>query len=338
MPSVALNILSALHVPHTAAYTGQRFASMPFQTLFGFSKLLGQYGVETQGVHLADKSQVASLPLPFVSVATNGAWGVVTDINTASDTVTIIPDGDPTLTVPTQEFTDNWTGTALLCSARKGAHEPAYASHVISDTAARLAGYALVAALLVLVAASIWINGLWQKPALLGVLAADCIGFTAAVFLMQKTVGIHTKAASAVCASVDPKGCDTVIKTGGTFLGVFHWSEVGFAYFSVSILALLIWPQTAAALAVINLCCLPYTVWSISYQHFKVHRWCALCLTVQATLWLLALCYTLSGWWHNAQSNMWLHLVLLAAGYVLVFTATNKSAAFLSRIIKKDNA
>jgi hypothetical protein len=38
-------------------------------------------------------------------------------------------------------------------------------------------------------------------------------------------------------------------------------------------------------LAILNLCCLPYTFWSLWYQ-YKAKNWCVLCCTVQALLWL----------------------------------------------------
>ncbi len=45
---------------------------MPFKTLFGFSKLLGEYGVPSEGYHLADKSEITLLTPPFIANTVGG--------------------------------------------------------------------------------------------------------------------------------------------------------------------------------------------------------------------------------------------------------------------------
>ena len=49
--------LTALGVPHTDSYSGHRFESMPFPTLFGLSELLEEFGVKGTGLRLSDKTQ-----------------------------------------------------------------------------------------------------------------------------------------------------------------------------------------------------------------------------------------------------------------------------------------
>lgn len=39
-------------------------------------------------------------------------------------------------------------------------------------------------------------------------------------------------------------------------------------------------------MALINLCALPYSFWSVWYQRFKAKQWCPLCLIVQTLLWI----------------------------------------------------
>ncbi len=67
---------------------------------------------------------------------------------------------------------------------------------------------------------------------------------------------------------------------------IIGWSEIGFGYFISNLLLILFFPQYISFLAIINICALPYTIWSIWYQ-VKVQQWCTLCLIVQLFLWMM---------------------------------------------------
>nr|WP_301922669.1 thioredoxin domain-containing protein [Ferruginibacter sp.] len=71
------------------------------------------------------------------------------------------------------------------------------------------------------------------------------------------------------------------------------WSEVGFFYFTGSLLALLFAgssiTNTVGILAWISILALPYTLFSIYYQWQVAKQWCVLCLAVQALLLLGAI-------------------------------------------------
>jgi thiol-disulfide isomerase/thioredoxin len=67
--------------------------------------------------------------------------------------------------------------------------------------------------------------------------------------------------------------------------GGLSWSEAGFVYFSGGFLLLTI--SGAAALPFIywlNIFSLPYIIFSLGYQAFKIRQWCLLCLIVQFLL------------------------------------------------------
>ena len=108
-----------------------------------------------------------------------------------------------------------------------------------------------------------------------------------------------------------------------SFFGIFSWSEVGFTYFSVSLLALLIFPQWICYLAACNILCLPFTFWSIWYQKFRARNWCTLCVSVQATLWLLFFCY-LGGGWIAGIFPLRIEFFVLGVTYAVVLMALNR--------------
>jgi len=67
MGNILSDYLGLLGVPYTDEYAADEMASMPFRTLFGLSKLLEKYGVDTRAYRVADKSQLSQLHVPFIA-------------------------------------------------------------------------------------------------------------------------------------------------------------------------------------------------------------------------------------------------------------------------------
>ncbi|MDE5831807.1 MAG: vitamin K epoxide reductase family protein, partial [Desulfovibrio sp.] len=143
---------------------------------------------------------------------------------------------------------------------------------------------------------------------------------------------IHSAASDRVCGALEHGGCDSIVKLKVSKLfGVFSWSEIGFGYFGVSLLALLMFPSTWAYLALCNVCCLPYTVWSVWYQKFRAGHWCTLCVAVQTTLWLLFFSYLASGFFREILPPRWELLVLIAA-YAFAVLGLNAVLSALAKL------
>ena len=66
-----------------------------------------------------------------------------------------------------------------------------------------------------------------------------------------------------------------------------YQSEIGIGYFISNVLIIIIFPSLYPYAVIINVCSLPYTLWSIWYQKFKINQWCTLCLIIQCILWVL---------------------------------------------------
>ena len=315
------DLLDAAGVRHTDAYSERRFREMPFQSLFGLGNLLKEYGVATLGVSLTDRTQLSQLPVPFVAPVTASEWVVVTDVS--SGRVKYITEGEEE-SADAATFNGAWDGTALLVQSDAASCEPDYRKHRFAEQMALLRDVGMWICIGVLFMLLFVGNGVYRHGWSIAAVAVCLLGLTASILLLQKTWGVRSRAADAVCGAIEKEGCDHVLDTGGTFLGIFHWSEVGAAYFSVTLCALLLFPASGCGwLAVANLACLPYTVWSIGYQRFKAHAWCTLCLTVQLSLWLLAASLLWSGWWHTAGWNPMAGCILIVC-YIGVTLLLNR--------------
>lgn len=327
--SIFTRFLKALGVPHTVEFSEKAFRSMDFDSLYGLSHLLTTYGVENESFRITDKEELSKLTPPYLAQLRTGCFVIVdsyTPQNVLYDSLGEMKQ------VSTAKFKDEWNGIVLLAYPDNKSREPEYGSHFLTETINRWSWLALlVCALAVLtyfyVTRGIY-SSLWASLAVV----FNLIGIFFSYLLVQKTLGVHTSTGDSVCNILQKGGCDSILSMKVSKLfGVFSWSVVGFSYFGISLLALLIFPHLWGALALFNICCLPYTVWSIWYQKFRARHWCTLCVGVQSTLWLLFGAYTAGGF---IKGLLPMHLddwVLLAA-YIATVVLLNLIVTFINNI------
>ncbi len=319
--SILINdYLDALGVPHTAGYSSSRFSSMPFRSLFGLKKLLEEYGVKSEGYELADKSEMLKIDPPFLS-RTGGRLVIVTDI--ADGSVGYLSQGE-SQRVPADEFVAASDGKVFLSYPDADACEPDYAAHVRFNFLSRAKRWVLALCAAVLLGYLIVTNGIWHYWSAMGAVAVNMFGLYLTYLLVRKSLNIDSRAADRFCSALEAGGCDSILHTSASkFFGLFGWSEVGFSYFSVSLLTLLLFPDMLPWLALCNVCCLPFTVWSIWYQRFRARKWCTLCVCVQGSLWLLFGCYLGGGWLGMVSWPPAVGFFALGLAYVTVMLGLN---------------
>lgn len=294
--TIFTRFLSALGVAHTQEYSDAQFRGMTFRSLYGLSHLLKDYGIENTGIKVADKSELTKIPTPFLAQTNSGIFVIVTAITQDNGTVSYDLHGTAT-SAPLSGFIDNWNGIALLAYPSERSCEPDYRNHRISELASRYSKYFLLAAAIAVMLYFFITRRIYDSPPAILLTVLDLTGLYLSLLLLQKSLGIRTGASERMCGLLEKGGCDSIMSLKASKLfGVFSWSEVGFGYFGISLTTLLIFPHLWPSLAVCNVCCLPYTVWSIWYQRFRAHHWCTLCVGVQTTLWLSFFCYLWGGW------------------------------------------
>lgn len=298
IPTIFTRWLEALDVPHTADYSDAQFWDMSFKSLFGLSHLLKCYGIRSEGLMLNDKAELSALTPPFLAQTVEGPMVIVRSVT--PDTVEFDLRGTVS-TLPVRDFADRWTGNVFLAFPDEASREPDYGSHHLTEVVSRLSKYALAAAALAVFVYFFTTRGVYAHVSTVLLTLLNCAGLYLSYMLLQKSLNIHTRTSDRVCGVLEQGGCDSIVSMKVSKLfGVFSWSEVGFGYFGVSLVTLLIFPHLWPSLAICNACCLPYTVWSIWYQKFRARHWCTLCVGVQSTLWLLFFCYLGGGWFRHA--------------------------------------
>lgn len=330
------DFLKELGVPHTGTESDKAFHAMSFQSLFGFSRLLNSYNIPTRGIKVVDKSQLTEIPVPFVAQEGTG-FVVVTGYGTGPDGTAVVnyiydhKRKQRALAL----FGQRWSGVALLAYPHQGSAEPDYTRNHILEIAEKAKAWILTACcLLLLTFGFIW-SGSWDHLSTIFLFAIDLFGLYITFQLLLKSLKVNVKTADRICGVLQEHGCDTVLEQKASkFFGLFGWAEVGVGYFAVSLLTMLCFPKMMHWLALANGCCLPFTVWSIWYQKFRIHTWCTMCVITQCLLWCQFFCYLLGGWWTNIFPFE-MPLFLLLAAYVAAVLGLNRVTTFINSRIDR---
>lgn len=330
--SLFSDFLKALEVPHTLDASNSAFNSMSFQSLFGFSRLLDSYKIPNMGYRFADKSVIDKIPTPFIAQLSTHLVIVVGKKANPDSSI----DLDYLLfgkeySVSESDFISEWTGIALLAYPDSQSAEPGYTKNHLLEIAGKAKYWILIICSLFLFGYGFYENRLWASWSTIALTVLDLCGIYITFQLLLKSLKVNVKTADRICGVLQKHGCDTVLEQKASkFFGLFSWAEVGVAYFTVSLIVMVIFPETLNYLALINGCCLPFTVWSISYQKFKLHTWCTLCVITQCLLWLLFFCYLFGGWWTNIFP-LRLPLFVIVAAYGAVLFGLNRVSNFINR-------
>nr|MBC7611731.1 thioredoxin domain-containing protein [Pseudopedobacter sp.] len=117
-------------------------------------------------------------------------------------------------------------------------------------------------------------------------------GLSISVMLLIQSLGRSNSFIQQLCGSESKHNCNHILSSQAAHLtSWFSLSDLGFLYFSGSLLILFLSHDSTAAVAILtlNVLALPFTFWSVYYQWKIARTWCRLCLMIQGLFWLQAL-------------------------------------------------
>lgn len=312
-PTLFTTFLHLLGVRHTQTYSNREYKSYPPKLAFmAFQDLLFEYNVDRKvSVLEPTVASLKSLPKPCVLQMNDGKPQILSCIRDAEVT-RISSQGKEQL--PLDEFVKQWSGKALVAVPNPDSGEPDYGKHRFMHFATVAEHYIFWLLMAALVAFFFVSNALYTSWSLTLLVALYALGVAVSWMLTLKQYNVSSASTDAVCSMIEKHGCATVVNSdSGSFFGLFRWSEIGLAFFTVSLGALLVHPAIANYLAYISILCLPYSFWSVYTQHWKLHSWCTLCLCVQALFWIIFGVSLGGGHLHHLFPLHWDLAVLLAA-------------------------
>lgn len=279
-------LLNALGVPYTRKFASKLYGEHPHKNnMFGLSKMLFDYQVPNEGVMLKDQKDIISVEPPFIAQFNNDL--VVAEKITA-DEVHVFGTGQ-NIKIPIEKFIEGCSGAILVAEPDKNSIEPKYKENKRSEIFRGFLKYALIAAVCAVILFSVIRSHIFLSPGLMAVLVLNLVGVYIGYLLVKKQFKLNSTAADKICSMFNKKSdCSNVLESKASKLfGIIGWSELGLSYFISNTLLVLFFPEFIPYLALLSVCALPYTVWSVWYQKVKAKQWCPLCLIVQGLFILL---------------------------------------------------
>ncbi len=277
--------LKQLKVKYTHEYADKLYREHPYKdSLKGMADMLSDYQLETMGIKMNDKNEIQSLTVPFMAIVDERL--VLIHRQTNEYIYCIWREMEFEISVV--DFKLMWDGIALLAEKTEKTVEPTYKEHYIKQLYRTFQKKALTACILLLALIGFVTNCTYTHPGLWLLLLVNLAGGYIGYLIIQKELSIHNKHADKICSLFKKGGCNNVLNSpAAKFMGIIGWSEVGFGYFISNLLIIILFPKLLPYLALINICALPYSFWSIWYQKFRAKQWCPLCLIVQLVLWMV---------------------------------------------------
>ena len=279
-------ILKELKVKYTHLYAEKLHNEHPHKdNLYGISKMLADYGVESAIIDIADKDFKL---LKYNSILNFRGHNVLFREWNEQE-IKVFWDNRE-IKIPLEDFNQFWDGKAIFPYKSAKSTEPDYGENLKNQIYNDGRKYLLYFIAAIALMAGFFANKIFMHPGLMVLLAVNTVGIYISFLLMQKQMNIHNDYADKICAVLSKGGCKGILESSAAKLfGLIGWSEVGSSYFISNVSVVIFLPRLLPYLAILNICAIPYSFWSVWYQKFKAKQWCVLCLIVQILLWTVFL-------------------------------------------------
>lgn len=282
MKNILTVILTELKVKYTRQFANTLYKETPDrENFFGLVCMLSAYRIESTGYFLEEK-KLEDVQMPFVA-QTNPGFMMVTSTN---NNYVICADEKGRRTIPLKLFLDSWTGYALVVEKRSDSEEVDYSTHKKSEIKNSIKVSALYVSFAIIMICGAMSRLPLLTDAMYAYLVLCILGMGVSWLLINRQWHSRSFIGDKICEFLSKGGCETVSNSSASraLFGI-SWSELGVGYFLSTLIIFVLFPNTYHALGIINCFTLPFTLWSLWYQVYKVKKWCPLCLAVLIILW-----------------------------------------------------
>ncbi|MFD0793404.1 cysteine peptidase family C39 domain-containing protein [Mucilaginibacter litoreus] len=282
---VLVKIIQAIKPSVTQSQITDELSIHPdYPNLLALNDVLNNFGI-TSGAYRIMPDELADVPCPFIAHTKKTGYEFMLVKKLTNDAVTLLSSNKGDYTLSLNEFKQIFDGVVLVPDDVKTVK---YINRSLKDNAAIWLAVCILALIFTSVLALNYsLLSYWQGVTLT---FFKTTGLAVAILLLIQSIDKNNPLVQTLCGGGGKTNCNAILssKAAKIFEGL-SWSEVGFFYFSGTWLTLLISGGSLPILqllAVLNICCLPYTIYSIYYQARIAKQWCLFCCAVQALLWL----------------------------------------------------
>lgn len=294
--NVASILLKRLGIRYNRKFLQRTMEELPYDgSLWALERTLKMFGVSSEGLKV-EKEELLHISVPFVA-STN--IGLLVVVSIAENHIGCVGNDMTLKSYDYKSFCELWNGDVLLPKVTLSNGEFKAEKHRKEEFNRRFSFSIRCLCTIMCLAAFVWsqrdclcIFPQWDACAYF---VLCMLGLLLSVLLLREQMFLGSAITQRLCNSLKNGSCRNVLHSAAAkTIGGYSWSEVGFSYFLACLLTLAATPYSWGFLSFLSLIVLPYTLWSVWYQKYKLHQWCALCLLVQAVL-VLSACVTICG-------------------------------------------
>lgn len=263
------------------------FSSHPnYPSLFAITDTLTLLGVENLAIKIP-KEQFVELPEIFLTLYK----GELVLLSKNNDLITVLDEKGKKLKLTLDLFLGDWDQIVI-------AVEPNTEKKIELKKTSKWVLLGLPLLLLILL--SSFSNGYSISSILL--LGLNVLGLVLSVLVLQEKFGIKTEIVSKLCNMNQETSCDSVIKSDQSQITSWlSFTDLPLLFFGSNFLSLLLSPiLSVSIISGLSLLTIPFLIYSVWIQKFKIKKWCLLCLGISGVVLLQGVFFVFNPFSFNA--------------------------------------
>ncbi len=286
MKDTLFNLVQKLLKLHNIAFdkeelTFQIQSHPSYPSLHSITGVLDHFNIENIAAEVpTDITTLEQLPNCFLAqIHTNKGLELVV-LNRKNNDYFIFDTANKTAKLTPSEFLQKFTG--VIVAVEKTENEIAVKTYPNYFKVLSLIALVLISGSLIYQNSPTWHATIYTVLSIVGIVISLAI--------VKQEFGLQTTIGNAFCSGVDDKkDCDAVLTSkGAEIIKGYKLSDLSLMYFGGLTLLSLVQINIPTIPYLISLTALPITLYSIYYQFAVVKKWCLLCLSIVAVLWLQA--------------------------------------------------
>jgi len=294
--SIIHTFLVKANVPFTGLGLKETIMAHPEAgTLLAVGDILDDYNIENISVRITPE-ELCKIDTPFISQLQTPEKEFVLITTVGIDKIEYVNRHGRSTKLPFSEFREKWSGIALMTEVTGGSREKGYALNRVRNILSRVRlPFVITSLFLMTVYWGIYRNLSQAHGTFIACFVLLLSGAIVTTLLVIQSVAGGNSFVHRLCNISRLTRCNDILESSAASIGgVVSWSEVGWVYFTGSLLSMSFAPGSLPVLQLINICALPYTCWSIYYQWKIAKQWCPFCISIQLLLWSTFILSTIS--------------------------------------------
>lgn len=298
-----------------------------YPSLHAVTGVLSHFSVENIALDVpVDEGTVAQLPTSFLAQVVTEEGKEFAVVTNKKENVALLFSAKDKRRMSLSQFLDKFTGIVVAVEKDENQKEVNTSNTFLNNSIILLLGIVLIGL------------GIVSKPDVLLLIYTlmSFVGIYISLSLIQQDLGLETVLGNAFCSQTSEKSdCQAILSSkGAEVFGSYKLSDLSVVYFSAHAFTSLIFLIQGASFSLsygLSFLALPITLYSIYYQYVVVKKWCRLCLSIVALLWIQAGFVLVDSSVFSTFSFSIEHILVSS----VVFLAVVAGWSFLSPHIKK---